>query len=339
MKRIAYWALPLLLVSALAAPSFAQQTDPKWKDNKEYDDWMLIFNEKDLPKKAANAEKFFTDHKDADPLALTQAYQMMILSYAQGGNWAKTIDTVERMELLAPKLDPATKLQYMGAGMVAAANLKNTAKTKEYAEKILAGSPNDINALITLSGLLSQTLPTANGPAKDAQLVKTLEITNRGLAQPKPKEVTDAQWNPIQLQLHQTACLMLLNQTKYTESMAECQAALKINSKDSYSWYLIGLSKKAELVDRVKKYTEALNRYNAGRDQGQIIVEDLRSIMDGAEKVASDKKDETLDAFARSVAAGGPVAPQAREELQKLFTGTPDELNRLIEEKKSQLGN
>jgi hypothetical protein len=46
-----------------------------------------------------------------------------------------------------------------------------------------------------------------------------------------------------------------------------------------------------------------------------------------------------LDAFARSVAAGGPAGQQAREELQKIFTGTPEELNRLIEEKKSQLGN
>ncbi len=59
----------------------------------------------------------------------------------------------------------------------------------------------------------------------------------------------------------------------------------------------------------------------------------------GAEQYASAKRDETLDAFARSVAAGGPAGQQAREELQKIFTGTPEELNRLIEEKKSQLGN
>jgi hypothetical protein len=102
---------------------------------------------------------------------------------------------------------------------------------------------------------------------------------------------------------------------------------------------LIGLSQKAALVDLVKKYNEALVKYNENRAADQVTVEDLRSIMQGAEKVASDKKDETLDAFARSVAAGGPAGTQAREELQKLFTGTPDELNRLIEEKKSQLGN
>ena len=337
MKRIAYWALPLLLIGALAAPTFAQ--DVKWTDNKEYDDWTAVYNEKDLPKKAAGAEKFFVDHKNADPIALTQMYQMMLLSYANTGNWAKTLETVERMDQLATKLDAPTKMTYLQVGMLSATNLKNNAKTTEIAEKILAVDSANLNALVTLSSVFSQTLPTANGPAKDAQLVKTLEITRRGLAVTRPKDATDAQWNPIQLQLHQTACLLLLNQGKYTESIAECQAALKVNSKDSYSWYLIGLSKKAELVDRVKKYNEALTKYNDNRSAGQIVVEDLRSIMDGAEKVASDKKDETLDAFARSAAANGPASPQAREELQKLFTGTPDELNRLIEEKKSQLGN
>ena len=49
MKRIAYLALPLLLIGAIAAPAFAQ--DPKWKDTKEYDDYMLVFGEKDFAKK------------------------------------------------------------------------------------------------------------------------------------------------------------------------------------------------------------------------------------------------------------------------------------------------
>src|SRR5262245_38063875 len=110
MKRIAYWGLPILLIGALATPAFTQ--DPKWKDTKEYDDYMMVWNEKDAVKKAANAEKFYVDHKDADPIALTQVYQMMILSYAQSGNWAKALETVERMGQLAPKLTDPQKLQY-----------------------------------------------------------------------------------------------------------------------------------------------------------------------------------------------------------------------------------
>jgi pentatricopeptide repeat protein len=337
MKRVTYLGLPILLIGILATSSLAQD-QPKWKDNKEYEDYMLVWNEKDFPKKAANAEKFFVDHKDADPLALIQVYNMMILSYAQAGNWAKALETADRMNQLAPKLTDADKLQSQRVGMLAAANLKNNPKTIEYAQNVLKMNDKDLNALVTLSSLLSQTLPN-DEKTKQTQLTQSLEYTRRALAVPRPQGTADAQWNPIQLQLHQTACLVLLNQGKNGESISECQAALKVNNKDSYSWYLIGLSHKAELVPLVKRYNEATDKYNANRSADQITLDELRSVMTGAEKIASDKKDETLDAFARAVAAGGPAAAEARKELQGLFTGSPEELNRLIEEKKSQLGD
>jgi len=128
---------------------------------------------------------------------------------------------------------------------------------------------------------------------------------------------------------------MLLNQQKYPESIEECEAALKVNGKDSYPWYLIGLSHKAGLVERVKQYNEALDKYNASRTTAnQIELEDLRAVYEGLEKVASDKRDETLDAFARAVVLGGPAAAEARKELEGLFTGTPAELQQLIDSKK-----
>jgi hypothetical protein len=61
--------------------------------------------------------------------------------------------------------------------------------------------------------------------------------------------------------------------------------------------------------------------------------------MQGAEKVASDKRDETVDALVSAVALGGDAGKQAMTELGGIFTGTPDELNRLVEEKKKQLGD
>ena len=131
---------------------------------------------------------------------------------------------------------------------------------------------------------------------------------------------------------------MLLNQMKYSDSIAEAQLALKINSKDSYAWYLIGLNHKASLAELIKKYRALLDKYNENRTTAdQIALDEMKTAYQVAEKIASDKTDETLDAFARSVAAGGPSATPAREELQKFFTGTPEELNRLIEEKKKTL--
>jgi hypothetical protein len=347
MKRIAYWALPLMLIGALTAPVLAQaqqaqqaqpkQQDPKWNDTKEYNDYIAVYEQKDQAKRAEGAEKFFVDHKNADPIALTEVYKYMLFGYANSSNWKKTLETIERQSM-APKLTEADKKQYDQIGLVAAASSKDNPKTVEYAEKVLKNDPKNFNALITLSGVLSQTLPPTN-PAKDQQIEKTLVITKQALEQPRPQGVTEAQWNPIQQQLRETTCLMLLNQKKYPESIAECQAALKINPKDGFAYYWIGLSHKSALIDLSKKYNEAVDNYNAHRTDGQLVVDEMREKMEGAQKVATDKRDETVDAFAKAVAVGGEAGKQAMTELQAIFQGTPAELNQLIEEKKKQLGD
>ncbi|HET9216299.1 MAG TPA: hypothetical protein VFR18_04935 [Terriglobia bacterium] len=329
MKKITSWTLALLLIGTVTVSGFAQNVN--WKGN-EYPEYMAVFNEPDQAKKAGLAEKWLADHKDADPIALTQIYQFMLLGYARAGNWPKTLESLERMDM-ATKLTDADKKQYDLIGMLAASNVKNNAKTIEYAEKVLKNDPKNFNALITLSGVLSATVP-ASGPTKDAHIERTLKVTRDALALPKPAEIADAQWNPIQSQLRQTSCLMLLNQQKYSDSITECQAALKINPKDAFAWYWIGLSHRAALIDLSKKYNESVDLYNASRDKGQLVVDEMRAAMQGAEKVASDKRDETVDAFARAAAIGGEAGKQAMQELQKIFPGTPDELTQLINAKK-----
>lgn len=330
MKRIAYWTLPVLLIGALTIQGFAQ--DIKWGPM-EYEDYIAIYNEKDPAKKATLAEKYFVDHKAADPIALTQIYDMMLLAYANGGNWAKTLETIERANL-APKLTDDQKKRNTQIGLLAASNLKNNAKIVEYAEKVLTDDPKNLTALVTLSGVLSGTMPTT-GPSKDPHLVKTLDITKRALAQPKPAQgYTDAQWNQIQQQLHDTAALMLLNQQKYSESISEAQAAIKVNPKDAYAHYWIGLSHRAAFVELNKTYNAAVQKYNDNRTAPPLEVDELRANMQGAEKVASDKLNEALDAFASAAAIGGDAGTQALAEMKKLFTGTPEELQKLIDAKK-----
>ena len=346
MKRIAYWALPLLLIGALTTQGLAQappapaqppKEEPKWGSTKQYEEYIACFKETDHAKKAACAEKFLVDHKGADPIVITDTYKMVLFGYANAGNWPKTIETIERQSI-APRLTDADKKQYNQIGMVAAVNSKNNPKTIEYAEKVLKDDPKNANALITLSGVLSQNLPTTS-PQKETQIARTLDITRQALAAPKPQGIADAQWNPVQLQLRETMCLMLLNQQKYKESIAECQEALKINAKDGFAWYWIGLSHKAALVELATKYEAAVKDYNDNRSAGQLVVDEKTAVMQGALKQASDKKDETIDAFARAAAIGGDAGTQAQGELKKLFEGTPDALDKIIQDKKSQLGN
>jgi hypothetical protein len=306
--------MPLLLIGTLTTRGFAQ--DPKWGPG-EYESYIAVYNEKDFVKKAALAEKFFVDHKAADPIALTQMYTMMLLSYANAGNWAKTLETIER-PALGPKLTEEEKKRNTQIGLLAASNLKDNKKIVEYAEKVLKDDPKNLNALVTLSGVLSATMPTTN-PAKDPHIVRTLDITKQALALPRPAQgYTDAQWTQVQQQLHDTACLMLLNQQKYPETIAECQEALKVNPKDAYAWYWIGLVHRAAFVDLNKKYNEAVDKYNANRTAPQLGLDELRAQMQGAEKIAEDKLNEALDAFAKAAAIGGDAGTQAQAEMKKL---------------------
>jgi len=112
-----------------------------------------------------------------------------------------------------------------------------------------------------------------------------------------------------------------------------------VNPKDGYAWYLIGMSQKGLLPPLINKYKEALTKYNNERDKDPITVSDNRAAYEALEKVASDKKDEAVDAFARTVAIGGNASAEAMKELKNLFMGTPEELNKLIEDKKGQTGN
>jgi tetratricopeptide (TPR) repeat protein len=324
--------LALALALALVRPASAQV----WKGTEDYNGYMAVYSEKDPVKKAAAGEKFLNDFKDADPIARTNAYQMIVLAYATAGNWAKTLEWIDRMPQLGAGLPQAEKDRFLQIALQAAGQINNAPKVKEYAQKVLAVDANNVSALVTMSGILANSLP-ADESARNSQIQSTIDITSRALKQPKPAGATDPQWNPVVVQLHQTNCLMLLNQKKYPESIAACEEALKVDKKSGLAYYLIGLAMKPSLADLVRKYTDANANYNANRTADQITVDDLKAVMDGAEKVASARKDEIVDIFGKAVASGGNAVAQATEELKRLDVAG-DTLTTLVAAKKTELG-
>jgi len=332
---MAVWGLSLLLVVALATPALAEI---KWKNNDHYKAYTDAYNEMDPVKKAALAEKFIADWKDADAEATQNIYWMMLISYYNAKNWAKAVETVDKQQALAPNLPADQKKQALLISMSGYGQLKNNDKVKEFAEKILAIDPNQLDTLITYSTLLAANFPT-DETAKQAQLTKGLEITKRALAQPKPAAVPDAQWNPIRLQLFHGTCLIYLNQKKNAESMNECKEAIKINKKDSTAWYWISLALKPGVAEAAKKYKDSVDKLNENRSADQITRDDLTATMKALEKIYDDKNDEMIDALARAVAADGEASAQARTDLTKAWVGTPDDLNKRIADKKAEMGN
>jgi tetratricopeptide (TPR) repeat protein len=262
----------------------------------------------------------------------------ILLSYARIPNWAKALETADKQAQMAPTLSADDKKTVNLVGMTAAEQAKNTARLKFYTEKVLENDPRNAGALVTLSGLLANSIPTDDA-AKPKHFDETLAITKRALAAPKPEGATDAVWNPVLGQLRDTSCMVLLNQKKYAEAIAECDEALKINKKDGYAYYLRGLAMKPAVAEAIAKYEAAVAKLNLdeNRSAGQLVRDELKADAYGNQSAATAKTDELIAVFAKSVATGWSGVANARNEL-KIFTGTPEELNALIQAKKTELG-
>ena len=145
MKRNA-WLLSFLVMTALAAlagcanrqkvatrsvqaqsvtAESAQSRNIRWTNSTEYEDYMVIFNEKDSVKQAAGSERYLTNHKDTNPQILTAVYSMMFRAYANTSNWAKVIETYDRIGL-ATRLTDSEKKQFAQIAEYARIELQRT---------------------------------------------------------------------------------------------------------------------------------------------------------------------------------------------------------------------
>jgi hypothetical protein len=143
----------------------------------------------------------------------------------------------------------------------------------------------------------------------------------------------------VVVQLHDTATMDLLNQKHYDQYNSEQQSALKIEKKDGKAYYLMGLAMKPAVADAIAKYQAAVDKLNLpeNRSADQLVRDELTATKDGLLAAATAKTNELVEVFAKSVATGWANAAEARKEL-KIFTGTPEELEKLIADMKVQLG-
>ena len=177
MKRTGYLGVSLFLISALAVsalPAFGQQ--PKTKP--EYDAYMLFFNEKDPAKRAANGEKFIADFKESEMVPGT--YTGIISAYLGAKNWPKVIEIVEKVVAMPGTTNQVKAFAYANA-MLASQNANDVDKVISYGEKTLAIQPDDIRALIAVSGAIPLKLP-ADAAGKTAALDKADSLATKGLA-------------------------------------------------------------------------------------------------------------------------------------------------------------
>jgi tetratricopeptide (TPR) repeat protein len=352
MKRTWYLGISLLLIVALGVPAFSQAPpQPQAKTQAEYNAYKALYDEQNPQKKAELGEKFLTDFKDSDFVG--QSYTMLIGAYSRAQNWAKVMEAADRA-VMFPKADMRLKTFAMENAMVAAQQANNFEKILEYGDKLLAIDPNNLNAMITLSSMIPERLPMDEA-AKKAALEKANTLAMKAMggvqqvfSQPKPAQITDAQWTQekanLEGNLHATMGFISLNNRDYGKAVEHYESALKSVPKDGVAHFRLGLAYQfltseasRQLVDSIKAENEA----KASRAD-QVQIDELVARRQGIEQDLNDKRDKAIDQLATAVAIGGVVGQPAREALEKLYKTKNNDstagLDELIAQKKTQIG-
>ena len=351
MKSTGYLAVSLLLALILAASALpssgqaaAQAKEPQAKTRAEYDAYVALYNEKDPVKKAAFGEKFIIDFKDSD--FTSNAHTMIIGAYTNAKNWAKVIEAADRAAAL-PAADNKLKAYAYANAMIASQNTNNIDKVIAYGENVLAIHPDDLNTMITLSAVIPAKLPTGDAEKK-AALDKAAALANKALAGIQPmlaqaQGTQKAQIAQIDTNLHATLGLIAYNRPDYLKSIEEYNTAVQGNPKDDVAHFYLGLDYQALAAQASRDYTAALKAENDAKaaKADQPVIDELAAKRMALEDEIRKNRDKAIDEFGLATAVGGPVAPQAKDALTKLWTAkndSTDGLEAFIAQKKSQLG-
>ena len=339
MKRTAYLGFSLLLIGALAIPSFAQLTTPDGL-------YTAYLGETDPAKKTQLGEQFINN---PDPVFKNSQFFRYIFGqvfngYANSGNLAKVMETADKLATINPSADNQMKAAVVSTAMALAYQANNTAKTVEYGDKVLALDPANVQALMAVPLSILATLP-ADGPAKDAALTKVADYSKKLLAVSKPMGTADAEWNGVQAQANSTLGMALVSQAKYDDSIPVLEAALKLNKKDDQSHYNLGLAFSNQLPQSQRAALDAFNAENAAKRarKDQFEIDELAAIASARQTEFNTKRDMAIDSFGRAVAVAGPYAANARQQLDRLWKqkhdNTLDGIDQFIAQKKTEIGD
>jgi hypothetical protein len=338
MRRPGYLALCLVMMLAWVLPSLAQSLA-------ENDAYRAFYGEKDPQKKIDLGEKFL-----ADPAFKESTYRSPILLtivpiYVQAKNWAKVLDHGEKLPAELPNAAANAKISIYTYAMGAAESTNNPAKMVEFGDKVLAADPTNLQAQVTVATTIPQGMPQDKAANE-----KAFELANKALAgvaqlfgQPKPANVTDAQWKQARAeydeQLHSALGMVQVNRKDYAKAAAEYVIVTKSNPKDSVAHFYIGFAYQNQTADASKALVEATKAFSDARvaKAPQPDIDELDAKRQGLQGDLDKKMDAALDEFAISVAIGGPLEKQARTYLESLYTtkhNSLDGLDQFIQSKR-----
>src|SRR5262245_21313276 len=261
---MSYVGLSILLILALAPTILAQAGGEV--ENSAY---RTFYAEQNAQKKAELGEKFLADFKESTYRA--PILKTILTAYVQSQNWAKVLEHAEKLPTELSDADNATKALVYTFGMTAAQATNNAAKTVDYGDKVLAVEPNNLQAQVFVATTIPQGMPqdkAANDRALDLA-TKALTGVQQYFSQPKPGEMTEAQWKQARVeyedQLHSARGLIYFKRSDYGKSAEEYLEVIKNSPKDGVAHFYLGYAYRNEAADLSKALVEAIKSFDAAR--------------------------------------------------------------------------
>jgi hypothetical protein len=345
MRQNGYLRLFLLVIlvqTVSALPGFSQAAQgrtPAPKTPAEFTAYTAAYNEKDPAKKAELAEKFITEFKDSE--LLSGAYSMVISGSMNSKNWAKAMESADKVSALSGVDDKTKKFAYENA-LMAANNENNIDKVLSYGDKVLAMDPNNLNTLVTVSTAIPIKYPTN----KD-QLNIAADMAAKALAglQPVLAQASGEQKKQIALidgTLHDVLGVVAYNNQDYMKSMQNYQTAIQDNMKDDNAHFYLAYNYLALMAQASKAYQAAFKAETdaIAAKADQPTVDDLKARTAGTIEELKKQQEKAIDELAIAAAIGGPYAQEARTELQKQWmnkNSNTDGMDQFVADKKGQL--
>jgi tetratricopeptide (TPR) repeat protein len=206
--------------------------------------------------------------------------------------------------------------------MVAAQQTNNFDKVVEYGEKVLSVDPNAANALLTLSSMIPERLPTAE-PTRTAALDKAAGYANRAadIIEKLSSQLKPEQKAELEGQIHSTLGFISLNKQEYDKAVSEYEVAIKNTPKDAVAHFRMGLAYQYLASEASKATLDAINAENAAKTEKrpQPEIDELAAKRTFIQEDFTIKRDKAIDELATAVALGGVVAQPAKTALDALW--------------------
>lgn len=330
----------LLLMLLLVRTAMAQEARSK----AEYDAYVALYNETDPGAKSELGEAFVRDYPDSEFLPL--AFMNLISAYQTDNEWPRVLDAAVRFRSMVSDPDQTAREFVYPRAMMAAQVQNDVARIIEFGDLLLATSPDNLGAMLTLGTVYMENLP-ATEPARGRALAEAYDLANRARVQAQQFYSSDAATSSgrtqVDVTIHTIFARVHYARADYQRAADEYLQVVNLAPRDGDAYYRLGDCYQFLAVAASREVENTLTLQGQAEDQGrdQQVLDQLQARYEALQQNVLAYLDRSIDSFATATAIGGAIGPQASQRLESLYRNRNEDslegMDELIEEKQEAL--